>query len=317
MSLPKERKTVTPLRTETRPPVPHWEKARVVIEPPGAGPGNWAGAANALFHGGFIYLTYRLRRPLEQGRGTSVFVARSKNGVSFEKRAEVNKEEMDAESLERAALAVTPEGKWRLYVSCATPNTKHWRIEMLEAESPDLLNASKRRVVLPGNAALAVKDPVIIQKSKRWDMWVTCHLLDQGDNEADRMYSALTTSEDGINWSTLKSVLKGQPGHWDSRGARITSVLYNGEIPAVAYYDGRERADQNYEERTGVAFWDEKKGEFIQTEDKPIGTPYGGLRYLTQVELPNGSRRFFFEGTRKDGAHELRTELNPAPVSLK
>ncbi len=317
MTLHKKRATGNPLGTEILPPVPHWEKARVIIGPPGEGPGNWAGGANALWHDGFIYLAYRIRRPLEQGRGTGGFVARSKHGVSFDKLTQINKEAMDAESLERAALAVTREGKWRLYVSCATPHTKHWRIEMLEADQPELLDASKRRVVLPGNANLAVKDPVIIPKNGRWDMWVICHPLDKGDNEADRMYSALVTSKDGINWSEFKTVLTGQPGHWDSRGARITSVLYDGDIPTVAYYDGRASADQNFEEQTGIAFWDKKKGEFIQSATKPIGTPFGGLRYLTQIEFPNGSRRFYFEGRRKDGAHELRTEWIPAPTSIK
>ncbi len=316
MAFHKKRTTDTPLQTMALPPVQDWRKARVVVEPPGEGPGNWAGGANALLHDGLIYLTYRLRRPLDQGRGNSVFVARSKNGVSFEKLAQINKEEMDAESLERAALAVTPDGQWRLYLSCATTNTKHWRIEMLEADRPESLNAGNRRVVLPRSLQLAGKDPVIVAKNGRWEMWVTCHPLDLGDNEADRMYSALTTSKDGINWSKLKTVLKGRPGHWDSRGARITSVLYNGDIPTVAYYDGRASAEQNFEEQTGIAYWDKEKGEFIQTEDNPIGTPYGGLRYLTQIELRNGRRRFYFEGRRKDGAHELRTEVMPAPTPL-
>ena len=54
------------MSTGTLPPVPHWGKARTVIEPPGRGPGNWAGAANVLLHDGFVYLTYRMRRPLAQ-----------------------------------------------------------------------------------------------------------------------------------------------------------------------------------------------------------------------------------------------------------
>lgn len=306
--------TARPLARQDLPPLPDWQKARVVVAPPGRGPGNWAGAANALSYDGSIYLTYRLRRPIGQGRGTSVLVARSKNGVSFERIAQINKEQVEAESLERAALAVTPEGRWRLYLSCATPNTKHWRIEMVEADRPELLNARERRIVLPGSVNLAVKDPVILLRNGRWEMWVTCHPLDKGDDEADRMYSALTTSQDGTKWSELKTVLKGRPGHWDSRGARITAVLYNRDTPLVAYYDGRATAEENFEERTGTAFWDEKQGEFTQTEDAPIGTPYGGLRYLTQVELADGRRRFYFEGRRKDSAHELRAELIPAPA---
>ncbi len=317
MNLPGKPTSMTPSAPKNLPPVPHWSQARVVIEPPGHGPGNWAGAANALVHDGWIYLTFRLRRPLGQGRGIGVFVARSKHGVSFETLAHIKKEEMDAESLERAALAVTPDGKWRLYLSCATANTKHWRIEMLEADDPESLKARERRVVLPGNANLAVKDPVIFFRNEQWEMWVTCHPLDQGDSEADRMYSALTTSKDGINWSQFKTVLTARPGHWDSRGARITSVLYRRDTPSVAYYDGRASAEENFEERTGIAFWDEKQGKFIQTQDEPIGTPYGGLRYLTQIGLADGRRRFYFEGRRKDGAHELRTELIPAPASSR
>ncbi len=317
MKLPEMPATDTPSQPEALPPVPDWNKARVVIAPPGKGPGNWAGGANALVHDDVIYLVYRLRRPLGEGRGTGAFVARSRYGVSFETLAQINKEQMDAESLERAALVVTEAGKWRLYLSCATPNTKHWRIELLEADRPELLGTGERQVVLPGNADLAVKDPVIVPKNGRWEMWVTCHPLDQGDDEADRMYSALTTSQDGINWSELQTVLQARPEHWDSRGARITSVLYQGDRPAVAYYDGRASAAENFEERTGIAFWDQQKGKFIQTEAEPIGTPYGGLRYLTQIELSEGRRRLYFEGRRKDGAHELRTELIPAPPSFQ
>ena len=41
----------------------------------------------------------------------------------------VTKEELDAESLERPALVRLPDGRWRLYLSCATTGTKHWQVE--------------------------------------------------------------------------------------------------------------------------------------------------------------------------------------------
>ena len=51
---------------------------------------------------------------------------------------------MDTESLERPALVRTPEGSWRLYLSCATYGTKHWRVEVIEAADPAEFDARAR-----------------------------------------------------------------------------------------------------------------------------------------------------------------------------
>ena len=82
-------------------------------------------------------LAYRLRRPIGLGRGYAVAIARSADGVHFQTIQVITREEMDTESLERPALVRTPAGRWRLYLSCATWGTKHWRVELLEATAPD------------------------------------------------------------------------------------------------------------------------------------------------------------------------------------
>src|SRR5258708_487619 len=141
--------------------LPRPGESTVVIAPPGTGQGHWAGAPSAALGDDGIYLAYRLRRPIGAGRGYAVAVARSADGVRFETLTTITREEVGAESLERPELVRDRSGRWRLYLSCATPGTKHWRIELLEAAHPAEFDASRRVVVLPGGAKSGVKDPVI------------------------------------------------------------------------------------------------------------------------------------------------------------
>lgn len=64
--------------------LPVYEKSDTVVRAPGDGPGNWAGAPSAVWAGGAYWLAYRLRRPLDAGRGVTIVVARSTDGLAFE-----------------------------------------------------------------------------------------------------------------------------------------------------------------------------------------------------------------------------------------
>jgi hypothetical protein len=290
-------------------PEPAPDRSVVAIAPPGREPGNWSGAPSAVWDGESMVLAYRMRRPVDQGRGYAVAIARSPDGVHFETIQLITKDEMDAESLERPALVLTPWGTWRLYLSCATWGTKHWRIELLEAPAPDEFDPEKRFVVLPGDAGTGVKDPVIVNHGGTWHLWASVHPLDDPAS-TDRMTTDYASSADGIDWNWHGHALVGRPGEWDARGVRVSAVrLAPGDV--VAYYDGRATAAENYEERTGVATGIAPT-TLVANGRVPVGGGADGargLRYLNIVDLGDGRERWYYELTRPDGRHELRTEL--------
>jgi hypothetical protein len=292
-------------------PIPRPVLSQVVIEAPGAGPGHWAGAPSAVWDGTHVYLAYRLRRPLSEGRGHVVVVAKSADGVRFEPLVSFTKEQFGAESLERSALVRTPEGRWRLYMSCATYGTKHWRIELVEAGDPAAFDAADRQVVLPGDERTGIKDPAIRYRDGSWHLWASCHPL-ADPVQADRMTTCYATSQDGVGWTWQSTALAGRPGYWDARGTRITSVWRQDGI-VYASYDGRASAEQNYEEVTGVAAG-RAPGDLAALSAEPFAiSPHAGhgLRYLEVIPVGDGRWRLYYEMTRPDGAHELRTELAP------
>jgi hypothetical protein len=259
----------------------------VVVAAPAPGPQNWAGAPSAAYDAdGSIVLAYRLR--WADGPTDANVIARSLDGERFETVVTLDKERWGAAMVERPALVRLDSG-WRLYVCCATPNSKHWWIGLLEAETLAGLADADVKPCFPGDESVGVKDPVIQRRDGRWHAWICCHPLDE-PGEEDRMTTAYATSDDGWSWDWHGTVLAGRPGHWDARGARVTAVLPDG----TTYYDGRATKEENFHERTGIVGRD---------------GPVADVRYLDVLALPDGAWRLYYEAPLPDGSHELRTEL--------
>ena len=278
-------------------PVPGTAPASVVVPAPGEGFGQWVGAPSAALTDEGIALAYRVRR--SEQRGAAVVVASSVDGVSVHTVATLDKSRFGAESLERPALVRRPDGGWRIYVCSATPGSKHWWIDALDADDLAGLETAPIKTVFPGDERTGVKDPVIRVIDGRWHAWICCHPLDIVDAE-DRMTTAYATSDDGLTWTWHGTVLAGREGQWDARGARVTAVLPDGR----AAYDGRATAEENFDERTGIAHPADGKL-------KATGGPVAAVRYLDVLPLPNGGYRLYYEAPLPDGSHDLRTELVP------
>lgn len=284
-------------------PTPDVESATMVVPPPAEGPGNWAGAPSVWSAADSVYLAYRVRRPVTEGRGHAVVVGVSTDAVRFETVAVLDKDAFGAASLERPALVRTPDGAWRLYVSCSTPGSDHWWVDVVQASDVDGFDPNDRVTVLPGDDEVAMKDPVIAWDGSRWLLWVCCHpLTDPG--ATDRMSSRFAVSSDGLEWAFEGDALTGRPGQWDGRGTRIASVVQTGS-EWVGYYDGRATAAENAEERTGVAAGD-RPGRLRAIGDAPYASSAwgtGSLRYVTMA-----GRRLYFEACLPDGSHGLFTQ---------
>ncbi|MGZ4270283.1 MAG: hypothetical protein ACXVSX_13875 [Solirubrobacteraceae bacterium] len=270
----------------------------VAVSAPAPGEGNWAGAPSAVLDdGGGVVLAYRARSPDQ--RGSATVIARG-DGEDMTTVARLDKERFGAASLERPALVRTVSGRWRLYVSCATPDSKHWRIDVLEADDPAALQDADARVAFPGDERTAVKDPVVRRTVAGWQAWICCHPLDV-PGEEDRMYTRHAVSADGLEWEWRGIALTGRASAWDARGTRVTAVLADGR----AAYDGRASKRENFRERTGLAVCTPEDGVLVGQGDAPVSE----ARYLDVVPLPDGGYRLYYEAPLADGSHELRTEL--------
>ena len=301
------------------------EEGTTILEPPGKGKGNWVGAPGVIYDDKEekFYIYYRRRKPRGMGadRGYECGISESSDGVNFHEIWTVQKESFGSISVERGALVKTLAGKYRLYIGYVAPEDNKWKIDMVEADSPKMLNPDTRKLVLAPDdcgGVEGVKDPYILIVGGLYYMLVsyatspgkptdglhdTADIFNTGKTTSN---TGLALSSDGVDFRWVGDVLSPGSG-WNEYAARITCVLY---VPPVfnVFYDGGSDVGQNYEEQTGLAIsFDLMKYHHVTDKAPLLVSPHasGSLRYMDVVRLGEDIY-YYYEYARPDGSHELR-----------
>jgi len=298
-----------------------------VAEPLGTGKGWWAGAPSVLFdpEKELFYLSYRLRKPRELGRGGETLIAASHDGTRFEPVWRATKDAFNSPSIERCSLVKTPEGSYRLYVSFVDGVDGRWRIDMLEAPQVENLDPEQRVPILTADDVNGegVKDPHVFMLGPCWYMLASCTAkpqvltpevaaamhatADVYNTGIVKSLTGLASSHDGLHWQWEGHVLTPPERGWDAYATRIGAFLYSPPV-FTAFYDGSASVEQNYEERIGLAVsLDLRHWRRVSVDRPALTSPFGSgsLRYLDAIPVGNYIY-FYYEFAREDGSHELR-----------
>lgn len=304
------------------------EEGQTILEPIGHGKGYWVGAPSIFYDDEKekFYLYYRLRQPREKGldRGFECRIAESQDGVEFHDIWQAQKTAFNSSSIERASLFKTPGGKYLLYPSYVDPEDNCWRIDVIESDTIEGFNISKRKKVFTAAdiGAEGIKDPYVFLLGEKYYMIasyaptpskVTEELKKEMHQTADvyntgktKSHSGLAVSNDGINFMWQGDILSPGKG-WDSYASRISCLVCRPPI-YIAFYDGSSSVKENYEEKTGLAVSIDLRYYKRLTEEEPcLISPYSSssLRYMDVVCIGN-EMFYYYEYARSDGSHELR-----------
>lgn len=291
--------------------------ATVVREPPGSGYGNWVGGKAAFDPESNVFTLFtRERRPLEEGRAGRCSVSVSNDGIHFDEVWSATKDDFNANSIEEGHC-VRFGGTWRCYVSYEIKGSSTWRIDVLEAETLDGLDAQSRRTVLsPHEFGIPwIKDPFVMPVDGQLWMYAavpsrTGPVVDGSVVHAAPLdATVLAVSDDGRYFPTIEYVFEA-PGDdsWHGRRARINSVI-EWEDGYLATFDGGRTFYDNYEEHAGLALSPDAR-TFERSNVPWVTSPHGCVRYVCAVQA-NDSVFVYFEYTRDDGSHDLRVEKLP------
>ena len=305
------------------------EQGAVILQPEHTGAGNWIGCPGVLYESQKqrFLMTYRQRRPRGNPateRGWRCAVAASEDGMHFHDVWAVEKSELGTPSMERFCILPGLNGGYQLYLSYVDPADNRWRIDVVEAATPEAFDVKTAQPVLTAasTGTEGVKDPYVLRMGPAvylFASFASAETLVRGQRAqaratADIYNTGATTHPAGLaigmdgrrlEW---KVSIFGVGQGWARDQARLNSVAPLQGGAWVGFYDGSAGSNENYEERCGLAISHDLRHWDRLTPQSPwVVSPHGtgSLRYLDAV--PAGDEPWVdYEYARADGAHELR-----------
>jgi hypothetical protein len=275
------------------------------------------------------YVYYRVRHPLTKGRGGECRIAASRDLNVWETIWRANKEDFGANSIEKGCLIRDPRGAWRLYLSFEVGraydrNPPTWRIDLLEADSPEKLDPAEARPVIdsPMYGFTFVKDPTVVIVGGEYFVYASVGLPQQSEPPDEqgvirtrgRGWTALHRSHDGVNFPTAQVVMSPRQQGWDAFNVRITSVCHLAPV-WLAFYDGATHRADSYDEFCGLA----TSLDLVNFRPVSVAAPWvtsphasRSIRYLDAIVVDN-TMHYFYEYTRADKSHDLRHSAAALP----
>ena len=295
------------------------EQGSVIREPIGTGYGYWVGGHKVSYDSvtSKFILFYRERTPLERGRGGRCALAVSSDGVNFEDAWTASKEDFASSSIEVGHCVRGLDGGLKFYLSYEVEIGRYWRIDLMEADSVETIDAQSRRTVFQPQSfgQRSLKDPVVYVHDNEYWVYVAGGSQSGPRQEGDTFYvgggdaTFLAKSSDGRYFTSIQYVFEPpNTDTWHGRRARINSVIKE-QDGWLAFYDGGRNFYDTYEEWCGLAWSDDGiKFERLEQEQPWVRSPHGCVRYVYALDA--GDRiLFYYEFTREDGSHDLRVSV--------